>query len=257
MLRIAKVAVVLGLALLVGLPMLNRLTRESPEVPSDAAPNELRAPAPGSGAPGRAAENRGPAIITQPQAQQIRTGMTYEECIRIIGCEGDPPASRTGGPPASAYSEAYMWHFPGLDKTKTIYFRDGRVMGTGTASSPSHNARARTMQGSRPTRQTARRSGTPPYISMDTYMKIKSGMTYKECVKVLGAEGTYAGRQPSAGGTYDANGRPIRLQLDTYTWANPHDSTHATIQFRDGKVAARTFGMNAGAAGGGVGRGGY
>ena len=140
-----------------------------------------------------------------------------------------------------------MRHFPGLDQTETIYFRDGRVMGSGTASSPSHNARARAMRESRPTRQRGAGSGKPPYISMDTYMKIKSGMTYKECVKILGAEGTYAGRQPSAGGTYDANGRPIRLQLETYTWTNPYDSTHATIQFRDGKVAARTFGMNSAA----------
>jgi hypothetical protein len=80
-------------------------------------------------------------------------------------------------------------------------------------------------------------------------MRIKSGMTYEQCVKILGAEGTYVGRQPSAGGTFDANGRPVRLYLDTYTWTNPNDSTHATIQFRDGKVAARTFGMNAGGAG--------
>ncbi len=105
------------------------------------------------------------------------------------------------------------------------------------------------MQGSRPTRQRGTGSGKPPYISMDTYMRIKSGMTYEQCVKILGAEGTYVGRQPSAGGTFDANGRPVRLYLDTYTWTNPNDSTHATIQFRDGKVAARTFGMNAGGAG--------
>ena len=68
-------------------------------------------------------------------------------------------------------------------------------------------------------------------------------------MKVLGVEGVYAGAQPSAGGVYDADGRPVRLYLDTYTWTNPNDSTQATIQFRDGKVAARTFQMNSGASG--------
>jgi hypothetical protein len=232
--------------LLVGPPLFAQFRRWRAEPNFNAAPSESHPAIPRAEKPADAARQRGPAIITQAQAQQIRTGMTYEECIRIIGCEGDPPASRMGGPPAGVYSEAYMWHFPGLDKTKTICFRDGRVVGSGTASSPSHNARVSAKWKNMPA---GKGSHTSPFITMDTYTKIKTGMTYEECVKILGAEGVYVGAQPSAGGTYDPNGRPARLYLDTYTWTNPNDSTNATIQFRDGKVAARTFQMNSGPSG--------
>ena len=184
--RFGKIIIVLVVTLVITLPLLAKMKKGLIE--ADAV-NETR-----SGESQGTPENHGPAMITKAKANLIQQGMTYAECVKIIGCEGDPydnPFAGMGGFPNDEDSESYMWHFPNMAKIEMIHFRDGVVVGGGNGSSPLNRKNHGWSE---------RRSSGPPYIDKDTYMKLKTGMSYDKCVKILGTEGTYIGKLQATGG---------------------------------------------------------
>ena len=56
-------------------------------------------------APGRA------AVVTTEEFEQIRVGMTYEECVRVIGAEGAPFGSSNSPDPHAPWPEwiSFEW----------------------------------------------------------------------------------------------------------------------------------------------------
>ena len=66
--------------------------------------------------------------ITQAAFWRIATGMTYPECVAVIGSEGASAGTEPGG------VETRVWDNPGVIRAK-ITFRNGRVAGKGFENS--------------------------------------------------------------------------------------------------------------------------
>ena len=87
----------------------------------------------------------------------------------------------------------------------------------------------------------ARHSGKPLSISLDEYHRIRAGMTYDECVAVIGSENAMA-KGYIGGGNALLNGSAPGNQVlnEAYKWPNP-GGYYAEITFHNGRATAKTW----------------
>ncbi|MCC6699802.1 MAG: hypothetical protein IT365_29535 [Candidatus Hydrogenedentes bacterium] len=179
-----------------------------------------------------------PSIMTRMQFDQVRSGMTYTQCVQFIGSQGE----RVGNP-RHAGDEEYTWQM--VDSpTSTVStavanlrFKNGVLYGKGFNSTQGRNIASQ--GGMLSSVLPAERPATPPYICRSVYESMKNGSTYAECVQQLGVEGRYLGRTTMSGGGYSTTGAPIPAVADVYVWRSPVNRTTLTLTFRDGKLAGR------------------
>jgi hypothetical protein len=206
-------------------------------VPEDVAGEVAAMVAPPQPAP------RQPSIMTQMQFDQVGAGMTYDQCVQFIGCEGERVGTAgTGG------EEEYTWQLAGGTGEASLKFRNGVLFGKGFNSS--QGRRARSAESMMSAVLPAQRPAAPPYICRSVYDGIKNGCTYAECVQLLGVEGTYLGRTTMSAGTRSADGTLVPVVADVYVWQNPAIQTRLTLSFRDGKLTAREISGSNWASGG-------
>lgn len=68
-----------------------------------------------------------------------------------------------------------------------------------------------------------------PLISLEEFNRIRPGMTYDQCVKIIGAVGTPFGSSQEPGDEGEA------IEWISYRWRNSPDS-YAHVNFHFGKV---------------------
>ena len=179
-----------------------------------------------------------PSIMTRMQFDQVRSGMTYAQCVQFIGSQGE----RIGNPRTPG-DEEYTWQMVDSPASTVstavanLRFKNGVLYGKGFNSTQGRNVASQ--GGMLSSVLPAQRPATPPYICRSVYDGLKNGSTYAECVQQLGVEGRYLGRTTMSGGTFSANGTPIPAVADVYVWQSPVNQTTLTLSFRDGKLTAR------------------
>lgn len=193
-----------------------------------------------------------PSIMTRMQFDQVRSGMTYAQCVQFVGSEGERIAN-----PRQAGDEEYTWHMVDSPASTVstavanLRFKNGVLYGKGFNSTQGRNVASQ--GGMLSSVLPAQRPATPPYICRSVYESMKNGSTYAECVQLLGVEGRYLGRATMSGGGYSTTGAPIPAVADVYVWRSPVNRTTLTLTFRDGKLTAREVSGNRAATGGGYG----
>ena len=66
--------------------------------------------------------------ISKDEFEQIKTGMTYEEIVKIVGSEGEL-LSEVGSPGDELHSAVYMWEGEGsLGANANVTFQGGKVI---------------------------------------------------------------------------------------------------------------------------------
>jgi hypothetical protein len=228
------------------MPLVAQLMRENPR-PVDAP--SPKAPLPREGAEavpehGKAPHPpaRKPAIATTAQLRRLRPGLTYSQCVQVLGSEGEPSGYDRGG------AALYSWQVVDgrIHKGKaTLAFSNGVLSGREFSSNQGRSVPPGKMDIASflPDRPPSR----PPYICRSVYSGIKDGCHYAECVRLLGMEGRYLGRKRISAGTRSANGAPIPAIVDVYVWHQPATQATLTLSFRDGKLTARELSIGRGA----------
>lgn len=190
---------------------------------------------------------RRPSVMTETQLRQIRSGMTYEQCVAFIGSEGEPAGREPDG------SQVYRWQLVsdppstvGIGEA-TLTFRNGICCGQGFNRNQGRRVSGpMNMSAALP----AQRPAAPPYICRSVNKGMKNGCTYEECVRLLGMEGIYQGSSAMSGGSFAADGTPVPAIADVYSWHNPAIPATLTLSFRDGKLTARQVAVGSIATGG-------
>ncbi|MBI3119943.1 MAG: hypothetical protein HYZ00_14725 [Candidatus Hydrogenedentes bacterium] len=187
---------------------------------------------------------RQPPVITETQFSQVRPGMTYAQCVQLIGSEGEPAGRGGGG------DEQYKWQLVNGASSSaevTLTFRNGLLNGKGFSSNAGRSVKPNAEKTANAV--PIHRPASPPYISWQVYKSLKDGSSYADCVQALGAEGTFLGRRTLSMGTTAPDGTSVPATADVYLWRDPGIPATLTLSFRDGKLTAREI------AGGGAARG--
>ena len=74
---------------------------------------------------------------------------------------------------------------------------------------------------------------------MAAYGQIPNGMSYEECVDILGAQGSPAGDRPSGLGKIGEDGARIEIIVSCYTWFSPENGATIFLGFNDNKVTTK------------------
>lgn len=245
-------AIVVAVVLLLALPLIPQVLKAAPtdsagNAPPNAPPAEKKTPEAVPPPPPPEPAPPPPSIMTQAQFRQIRSGMTYAQCVQFIGSEGKPAGRDPGG------GQQYSWQLVNgpYDAASTgeavLTFRNGILNGKGFNSNAGRKAAPGELTAS--AFLPAQRPATPPYLCGPVYNSIRNGSTYAECARLLGMEGRYLGRRQAPGGTWSRNGTPVPAVVDVYAWHNPSIQATLTLSFRDGKLTAREMSMGRGAGG--------
>lgn len=188
------------------------------------------------------------AEITQSQFAEMRSAMTYADCVRATGVDGEPASA--GATPENG---KYVWHVlpdpPGgtIAGDVTLTFRDGVKSGQAYSSKsrPGGASRGPGEGGVLPRECPS----TPPYICQDVYDRLTNGTDYAACVRLLGSEGAYEGQRTLSFGRVSADGARLPSVGDVYVWRNAENSGTLTLSFQNGKLVAREASGKRGARG--------
>lgn len=162
-------------------------------------------------------------LITRDKYYQIQMGMTYEECVAIIGSDGELAEGDLGG------TAEYSWKNPGVMEAN-FSFENGLVSGGGISINRSNRSNYHDLDMAE-VRSLEKKAGKSAVITIAEYNKIRPGMTYDECVKIIGAEGSLSG----GGG-----GNSVAV-TDFYSWRNTPHNYWANISFQNGRVQSKTW----------------
>jgi hypothetical protein len=195
--------------------------------------------------------------MTSEQFFQIQSHMTYEQCTALIGMEGEvaePAASADSGVTAS-----YKWYDPAGTTQFVLGFRDGLLAGkqmeklqarrgertdNSVAGLVIETAEADRLE------QAAVRAGLPVVVTIEEFNRIRPGMTYDECIAVIGAENPMAQGYAGQRNAVLANPRGSSQTLEEgYRWPNP-GGYYAEIAFLNGRVTTKTWKKGSGGHGG-------
>ena len=229
------VTVIAVFILFLALPLMVRAFRPR-TVPPEVAVVEEEAP------PSQPSSRRR-STMTEMQLSQVRPGMTYEQCVELIGCEGVPSGVDPGG------GQKYCWRIvePSGEVgggEATLTFQNGTLCGSGfNRTAGRHASQPMTMSQALP----AQRRASPPYVCRSVYDAIKEGCEYAECARLLGMDGTHLGQRAASMGTRSLDGTLTPAIVDAYVWQDA--AIRATLSFRDGKLVAREISTWAAAAG--------
>jgi hypothetical protein len=69
-----------------------------------------------------------PSVVTLDEYSRIAPGMTYEDCVRVVGANGTPYGSSASPEPGAAWPEwiSYVWRNDS-DSYVTVSFHHGKV----------------------------------------------------------------------------------------------------------------------------------
>ncbi|MBI5095981.1 MAG: hypothetical protein HZB26_26540 [Candidatus Hydrogenedentes bacterium] len=187
-------------------------------------------------------------MMTQAQFFRVRTGMSYAQCVQVVGCEGIAVAPTPGA------NEAYAWFDADGRNQYTLSFLNGRLMGKGMNMTSGAKAQAlkqlrnidtqtKVIDSSEVSRlqQKAARSGRAVTVTPDEYQQIQTGMTYDQCVRIIGEENPMArGYTAQRNAILSGRARGNNTLDEAYKWVNP-GGDYAEIRFHNGRVTAKTW----------------
>jgi hypothetical protein len=128
---------------------------------------ETEAPAEEEKAEEEPAESKA-GILDEEKFNQIKSGMTYEEVVAIIGDEGQV-MSETGEKGTDFHTVMYEWEAEGSSGANANFmFQGGKLV---------NKAQMGVVESSDVT------------VTLDEFNKISNGMTYEEVVEIIGGEG--------------------------------------------------------------------
>lgn len=251
-----SIAIAVGIAFL-ALPLLVSL-KTPPAPPAVVDLEEIPSGDPVSETTEQEAAN---AVMTRTQFGQIRSGMTYEQCLAVAGTPGNPVAP--GECQSQGAESGYTWLDPSGEVEFRLMFRGGRVMGLGfgqpvriqqqmAAAIHAEAARTRilTEEEVRPLEQAAIQGGQPVSVTLAEFQYLRPGSTYEECVAIIGEENpmarAYAGQRNAA----MAGSQTL---TEAYKWPNP-GGYYAELAFQNGRLTQKTW-KRGSASGGGSARG--
>ena len=151
-----------------------------------------------------AAEEKKSTGLTEEKYNNIKTSMTYDEVVDIIGEEG---TNISESEIAGIKTIIYEWTSSEKWGNATITFQDGKVVNKA---------------------QFGVSSGDNVEITLEQYNSIETGMTYDDVVALLGGEGSLISDTELAGST-----------SQIYMWKGKSIGSNANVTFSDGKVMAK------------------
>jgi len=202
-------------------------------------------------------EPRPHPVMTSEQFFQIQSHTTYEQCIALVGTEGEVAEPASSGD--SGVTASYKWYDPAGTTQFVLGFRDGVLAGKQMEKLQSR--RAQRTGGSddgliiesaevERLEQAAVRAGLPVTVTIEEFNRIRPGMTYDECVAVIGAENPMAQGYAGQRNAVLANPRGSSQTLEEgYRWPNP-GGYYAEIAFLNGRVTTKTWKKGSGGHGG-------
>lgn len=259
-----KRIVIVSIVVILALPLLARLGRKENAVPAHSNEGQdsetVKEPVEPSKPPDQQ-EPTPPSIMTRAQFNQIRPGMSYEECVRIVGAPGTPVDSAECR--ARGMTAAYTWLDPQGAVQFELGFRAGRLAAMGFGLPPAvqkeraaaiHAAEAKatplTEAEVRRLELAAQERGLPVVVTIAEFDRIKLGMTYDECVAIIGQHNPmaaqYAGPRAAA---LTGSGHDLNTLTEAYKWPNP-GGYYAEISFANGRVTHKVWKKGEAAAGG-------
>jgi len=260
--RILVVLIIL-VGLVVSIPLFAALKKRLIVTSTGGETDIASVPAHGGVLEGQTANDPVQGVMTQEHFSRIRPGMSYAECVEIIGSEGAAmsPEQLAG----ERVQEGYTW----LDHTgKTEYalgFMNGRLAGKSFGASrpvldkmdkvvAAQQANTTTI-GSAQVQQLERQaqgSGRPVSITLEEFDAISRGITYDECVAIIGTNNEMAEQYSEARerALADKGGGNSTLR-ESYTWVNS-GGYYAEIMFQNGRVTDKVWKKGPSGGGGSV-----
>ncbi len=170
-------------------------TNEAPEkTPTTSAPKEDPKPA--------ASDE-----LTLDKFNELKTGMKYEDAVKILGSKGDETSSSSSG--SSKYA-SYKWEGQGGASIRASFKNDALT------SKSQSNLKASDGK-------TANAD-----LTMAKYNQLENGMTYEEAVKIIGSEGSQT--SSSSIGSYKST---------SYKWEGEKYARIYLI-FKDDKITSKS-----------------
>ncbi len=187
-------------------------------------------------------------MMTRNHFARVRSGMTYAQCLQIIGCEGIEIQ------PEPSVTAAFRWFDPDGRTQFTFGFRDGRIVGRSMDATPAQRASAeaglRAIEAQTEVintgdvqrlEQQAQRNGQAIVITLDEFRAIHPGMTYDQCVAIIGAENQMArGYAAQRNAILNGQARGNQTLDEEYPWPNP-GGYYAQIAFHNGRMTGKAW----------------
>lgn len=152
-------------------------------------------------------------VLTSEKFDQIKSGMSYEEVVEIIGAEGQV-MSETGEVGTEFHTVMYEWETDGFMSSANIMFQGNKVankaqMGVSDTDSPE--------------------------ITLDQFNQLSNGMTLEEVIAIVGGEGEIISESGDAG-----------TDLHTVMYSYPGDAlaSSVSLMFQGNKLQSKSqFGL--------------
>ena len=249
--KAASLAITLIAALFLGLPLLAALKQWHVAEEQAVVSTPTRATPPDHDRVLHPAPPRRPPVMTQAQFHQTRSGMTYEECLRVVGVEGEATHPPRRG--AEGVTAAYKWLDPQGANEFVLGFREGRLTGRSMNMSPSARTTTQARQSAiqaqtsvigdaevRRFEQAARQARQPIVITLDEFGQIRRGMTYDDCVAIIGAENPKARLYADQRRAVLSGRGGLDTLTEGYQWRNL-GGYYAEIAFHNARVTTKTW----------------
>ncbi len=198
-----------------------------------------------------AARPKRPPVMTRSHFARLKHGMSYAQCISVIGVQGEATGSGRSG--AAGVTATYRWLDPEGANEFVLGFRNGRLASKSMNMSRSARTKAqathRAIQAQtsviretevRRLEQAARQARRAIVITLDEFNRIQRGITYAQCVAIIGAENPMArGYTAQRNAILSGKGGSNTL-TEAYKWRNP-GGYYAEIAFHNGRVTKKTW----------------
>lgn len=118
--------------------------------------------------------------LTAEKFDQIKSGMTYEEVVAVIGSEGTV-MSESGDAGTEFHTIMYEWETDGAFSAATFMFQGGTLQNKSQVGVSNTDS---------------------PEVTMDQFNEIQNGMTTEEVFAILGGEGEIQSESGEVGSEY-------------------------------------------------------
>ena len=120
------------------------------------------------------------ALLTKEKYDKIKTGMTYEEVVEIIGSKGTV-MSESGDAGSDTHTVLYEFDTDGFMSAATMMFQGGKLMSKA---------------------QAGLENNTDVEITLDEYNQLVTGMSSDEVFNIIGGEGEKTSETGEEGSDY-------------------------------------------------------
>lgn len=152
-------------------------------------------------------------VLNSEKFDQIKSGMTYEEVVKVIGSEGQV-MSETGDPGTEFHTVIYEWETDGFMSSANITFQGNKMMNKAQVGVSDTDS---------------------PEITLDQFNQISNGLTLEEVIAIVGGEGEVISESGEAG-----------TDLHTVMYSYPGDSlaSSVSLMFQGNKLQSKSqFGL--------------